>query len=131
MELSRHDYNHIIVWLDTNIALSECCHELKKSFATTTNPESDLQTPINEVDINNFICDDKAQSDTSFLDVPFPFKLFDATEPCLTFLLENAAKKRIFFITSGALGEHIVPRILDNHRKVFEDDNGNIDKIFI
>ncbi|CAF4036137.1 unnamed protein product, partial [Rotaria sordida] len=121
------------VWLDKNIASPECCHELKKAFTTTTNPESNLQTSINEVDINNFICDDKAQRDTSFLDVPFPFKLFDDIEPCLTYLLENAGKKRIFFITSGALGEHIVPRILNNHRKIFADNDGNIykDSIYV
>jgi hypothetical protein len=131
MELSRHGYNHMIVWLDKNIASPGCCYELKKAFATTTNPESNLPTPINEVDINNFICDEKAQRDTTFLDVPFPFKLFDDKEPCLAFLLQNAAKKHIFFITSGALGEHIVPDILNNHRKIFEDDNGNVNKISI
>ncbi|CAF0974066.1 unnamed protein product [Rotaria sordida] len=133
MELSRHGYNHMIVWLDKNIASPECCHELKKAFATTTNPESNLQTSINEVDINNFICDDNAQRDTSFLDIPFPFKLFSDIEPCLTFLLENAGKKRIFFITSGERGEHIVPRILNDHRKIFTDNNGNIykDSIYV
>jgi hypothetical protein len=133
MELSRHGYNHIIVWLDENIASPECCVVMKKAFATTTDPESSKQTSLNDVDINNFIRDDEAKRDTSFLDVPFSFKLFADPGKCLTFLRENAGKKRIFFITSGALGEHIVPRILNNHRNIFEDNDGKIyqDSIYV
>ncbi len=69
-------YNHMIVWLDKNVCLPNDCLEMKKAFATTTNPESDLQTTLNDIDINNYICDEETKRKTSFINVPFPYKLF-------------------------------------------------------
>jgi len=126
-------YNHMIVWLDKNIASPDCCKQLKKAFATTTNPESRILTNIDELDISNLILDNSTYHQSSFLEVPFIFKLFSHVEPCLKFLLENAGKKRIFFITSGSLGEFIVPRILTDHQQIFKDKNGKLyeDSIYI
>jgi len=133
MSLSKGKFNHMIVWLDQNITSSDCCKQLKKAFATTTNPESKLLTNIDELDVSNLIRADSTYGETTFLEVPFTFKLFSHVEPCLQFLLDNAGKKRIFFITSGSLGEHIVPRILTDHQEIFKDKNGKLyeDSIYI
>jgi len=123
----------MIVWLDQNITSSDCCRQLKKAFATTTNPESKMLTNIDELDISNLIRENYTNEQTSFLQVPFTFKLFSHVEPCINFLLENQGKNRIFFITSGSLGEEIVPRILRNHQEIFKDKNGKLyeDSIYI
>jgi hypothetical protein len=126
-------YDHMIVWLDQNITSPDCCKQLKKAFATTTNPETKLLTNIDEQDISNLIRDDLPYGETSFLQVPFTFKLFSQVEPCLQYLINNSEKKRIFFITSGSLGEHIIPKILKEHQEIFQDENGKIseDSIYI
>jgi hypothetical protein len=123
----------MIVWLDQNITSSDCCKQLKKAFATTTNPESKLLTNIDELDVSNLIRDDSTYGETTFLQVPFIFRLFSHIEPCLRFLLRNSINTRIFFITSGSLGEHIVPRILTDHQEIFKDKNGKLyeDSIYI
>jgi hypothetical protein len=132
--MSNELYNHIIVWLDQNITSSDYCRQLKKAFATTTNPSSKLLTSIDEQDISNLIRDDSLEEkERSFLEVPFLFKLFSEIEPCLTFLLKYSQKKKIFFLTSGSLGEYIVPRILTDHQEIFKDKNGKLyeDSIYI
>ena len=45
-------YDHMIVWLDQNITSPDCCKQLKKAFATTTNPENKFLTNIDEQDIS-------------------------------------------------------------------------------
>ncbi len=120
--MNEDKFNHMIVWLDQNIASPDCCKLLKKAFATTTNPEDKILTSIDELDISNLIRDNSTYEESSFFEIPFNFKLFSHVEPCLTFLLENAGKKRIFFITSGSLGEDIVPRILTDHQEIFKDE---------
>jgi hypothetical protein len=126
-------YNHIIVWLDQNIVSPDCCKQLRKAFATTTNPESKTLKNIDELDISKLILDDSTYQQSSFLQVPFTFKLFSHVEPCLQYLLDNAGKKRIFFITSGSLGEYIVPRILTEYQHIFKDKDGKLyeDSIYI
>ncbi len=130
---SEDKFNHMIVWLDQNIASPDCCKLLKKAFATATNPEDKSLTSIDELDISNLIRVDSSYDQSSFFEIPFYFKLFSSVEPCLKFLLENAGKKRIFFLTSGSLGEHIVPRILTEHQEIFQDENGKLyeDSIYI
>jgi hypothetical protein len=130
---SEDTFNHMIVWLDQNIASPDCCKQLRKAFATTTNPENKTLTSIDELDISNLIHDDSTYGKSSFFQIPFYFKLFSQVEPCLRYLLNNAGKKRIFFITSGSLGEHIVPRILTDHQEIFKDENGKLyeDSIYI
>ena len=127
------EYSHMIVWLDQNITSPGYGKQLKKAFATTTNPASTIATNIDERDISNLIRDNSEYGQTSFLDVPFTFRLFCEVEPCLGFLLSNTERKRIFFLTSGSLGELIIPRILPNHKQIFEDENGKIyeDSIYI
>ena len=133
IELQRHGYNHMIVWLDQNIASKDEYHNVRKVFTTTTNPESTLQTSITDLDITNLICDEITQRDDRFLDVPFPFMLFDKASQCLTCLRENAGKKRIFFITSSQLGKDIVKRILEEYPEIFQDNQGKFydDSIYV
>jgi len=123
----------MIVWLDQNIASSDCCKQLKKAFATTTNPESKILTNIDELDISNLIHDNSNYGETTFLQVPFIFKLFSDIEPCLRYLLRNSINMRIFFITSGSLGEYIIPRIFTDHQEIFKDKNEKFyeDSIYI
>ena len=125
--------NHMIVWLDRNIASPDCCKVLRKAFSTATNPENKIFTNIDDLDIENLIRENSDLNDSTFLQVPLYFKLFSDIEPCRQFLIENAGRKRVFFITSGSLGEHIVPELLTDHRKVFEDENGKLyeDSIYI
>ena len=127
------EYDHMIVWLDENIASPDCCRGLKKAFSTATNPEMQILTSIDELDISNLIYENSINNERNFFEIPFYFKLFAEIEPCLQFLLENKGKKRIFFLTSGSLGEYIVPTILTNHQDIFQDQNGKIheDSIYI
>ena len=48
-------------------------------------------------------------------------------------MLENAGKKRIFFIKSGSLREHLIPELLTDHQEIFKDQNGKLyeDSIYI
>ncbi|CAF1162497.1 unnamed protein product [Adineta steineri] len=133
MSSSELEYDHMIVWLDQNIASADCCRQLKKAFSTTINPENRISTNIDELDICNLIRENSINEQTSFLEVPFIFRLFSDVEPCLEFLIENARKKRIFFLTSGSLGEKIVPKILDEHQEIFQDENNKLyeDSIYI
>ena len=131
--LSNNTFDHMIVWLDQNIASTGCYQQLKRAFATTVNPENYILTTIDEVDIPNLIQDQATQRDTCFLEVPFTFKLFADIQSCLNFLLANAGKKRIFFMTSGQLGKDIVRQLLTDHKHVFTDMNGKFyeDSIYI
>ena len=124
---------HMIVWLDQNLASPDCCKTLKKAFATATNPEGKLLTNIDELDISNLIRENLSLDQSSFFQVPFYLKLFADVESCFQCLLENAGKKRIFFLTSGSLGEKIVPRILTEHPQIFQDRFGKFyeDSIYI
>jgi hypothetical protein len=61
----------MIVWLDQNIASPDCCKQLKKAFATTTNPESKILINIDEQDISNLIHGCSLYEEATFLQVPF------------------------------------------------------------
>ena len=125
--------NHMIVWLDQNIASPDCCKVLRKAFTTATNPQNKIFTNIDDLDISNLIHENSDLVEQRFHEIPFYFKLFSQIEPCRQFLLENAGKKRIFFITSGSLGEHLVPELLTDHQEIFKDQNGKLyeDSIYI
>lgn len=126
MSSSTNTLDPMIVWLDKYIASPDCCRTLKKAFATTINPESELLINIGETDISNLICDQTDSQKTSFHEIPFVFKLFDDIDLCYKYLLDNAGKKRIFFITSGSLGQYIVPKILERDQHIFQDRYGKL-----
>ncbi|CAF4044542.1 unnamed protein product [Rotaria sp. Silwood1] len=124
MSASTDNSDHIIVWLDQNVASPNDCQNLKKAFFTTIDPENELPTKIDDKDILNLIHEEKPSQQSDFNATAFVFKLFDDIEKCHKFLLANAGKKRIFFITSGSFGQYIVPKLLSMDPGVFQDKNG-------
>ena len=93
-------FHYIIVWLDENIASSDCCHQLKQAFTTAVNPDHELPTSIDALDIDNLIYDPESKRGENFCQVPCKFELFDDIDQCYKFLLANTNKRRIFFLTS-------------------------------
>ncbi|CAF2096194.1 unnamed protein product [Rotaria magnacalcarata] len=126
MASSTNNLDHIIVWLDKNVAESDRYPLMKSAFRTTVNPESVSQTSIIGDDLSNNICDERTDQEANSDSNPFGLKLFDDLDKCYKFLLANAGKKRIFFITSGALGQYIVPKLLNKDPQVFQDKNGKL-----
>ena len=126
MASSTQTLDPMIVWLDIHIALPDFCRTLKKAFATTINPEHELPTTIDEKDIENLICEQTDSHETTFHEIPFIFKLFNDLDACYKYLLDNAGKKRIFLITSGTLGQYLVPKILERDQYIFQDRNGKL-----
>ncbi|CAF2998206.1 unnamed protein product [Rotaria socialis] len=128
MASSTNNFDHIIVWLDQNVAESDRYPIMKSAFRTTLDPDNAFPTSITEEDVPNKIDDETIDQEANFHSIPFGFKLFDDLDKCYKFLLANAGKKRIFFITSGALGQSIVPRLLTMDPQVFQDKNGELYK---
>lgn len=56
----------MIVSLDKNVADPTCCQQLKKAFATTTDPKHLLPKTIDELDIPNLIRDQEISQNSSF-----------------------------------------------------------------
>ncbi len=131
--MSKLTFEILIIWLDQGATLPDDYIQLKKVLLSITNPEDETLINIDDPDIRNLIRDGSTLKETTFLRDPILFKFFSEIEPCFQFLLENAGKIKIFFITSGSLGKTIVPKILPNHKEIFQDKNGKLyeDSIYI
>lgn len=87
-----------IVWLDAFIGQDGHCHTLKRNFQTTLRPAAAVP-PAN---INVLIC--------SLTENAVPI-LFAQTPAQAATLIEQHHDKRIIFISSGSLGQHMIPFI--------------------
>ncbi|CAF2059794.1 unnamed protein product [Rotaria magnacalcarata] len=117
-----YDYktpDHLIIWLDAHIGDPEKYHNLKKSFSSNIDPRNQTWTMLTGTDIDDLLR----------VGEPKPVKFGGILVLLITFTDPNAcyqafetySNKRILFITSGTLGKHIVPRILENFPQVFTD----------
>ncbi|CAF1401038.1 unnamed protein product [Rotaria sordida] len=102
MALSR---THRIIWLDAFIGQDGECHSFKRMFCTVLDPNSQYG---NELDI--FICALNANA------VPFIF--VDTIEKAIHEIKINN-DKQIIFISSGSLGQRIIPSISSTYPNVY------------
>ncbi|CAF1291808.1 unnamed protein product [Adineta ricciae] len=111
--------NHIIFWLDQGIGLPTEYTHLKKAFGSNTDPRHETFTMLNDKDYDELL-DSKEPVTVLFGGVQFLLQAFVDENSCLE-AFEVNQNKRIFFITSGSLGQKAVPRIIESYRNVFTD----------
>lgn len=111
--------NHIIFWLDVTIGKPNEYKHLKQAFGSNTDPRCETWTMLNDGDYINMIADNIAVPVT-FGGVQFLLYAFDNEKDCLN-AFEKHQDKRIFFITSGSLGQSIIPKVIEQYRHVFTD----------
>ncbi|CAF1337663.1 unnamed protein product [Rotaria sp. Silwood1] len=105
--------NHVIIWLDQHIGLIKSNNQLKSAVGGQTDPHNVTPTSPNERDIGNLIRFQELL-DTNFFGIPENLKAFYEIDSCLECIGENLAnRKQIFFVTSGTMGEKILPKIAE------------------
>ncbi|CAF0855742.1 unnamed protein product [Rotaria sordida] len=117
-----YDYktpDHLIIWLDDYIGDPEKYHHLKRSFSSNIDPRSQTWTMLTDRDYQNLLRANEAQP-VSFGGVLCLLLTFTDPNACYT-AFEKYKDKRILFITSGTLGERIVPLIIENFTGIFTD----------
>jgi len=93
------------IWLDTHIGVMGQHQTLKEQFRSNLRPVAAM--PPNN--INELIC--------YFEENVAPIEFVSETEDALT-LIQYETDKRIKFISSGTLGEPIIPRIVSEYSRV-------------
>jgi hypothetical protein len=111
--------NHMIFWLDLNIGKPKEYVNLKKAFASNTDPTAQAWTMLKDKDYDKMIAAGDAVTVT-FEGVVFLLQAFNNENDCLEAFEQNQ-DKRIFFITSGSLGQSAVPKIIEQYRHIFTD----------
>ncbi len=111
--------NHMIFWLDLNIGKPNEYVHLKKAFAINTDPTAQTWTMLKDNEYDKMIAAGDAVTVT-FEGVVFLLQAFNNENDCLEAFEQNQ-DKRIFFITSGSLGESAVPKIIEQYRHIFTD----------
>ena len=111
--------NHMIFWLDIGIGEPKEYVHLKKAFGSNTDPSVETWTMLTDRDYERILQTGDAVS-VSFEGVEFLLQAFQDEELCLK-ALENNRDKHIFFITSGSMGKHAVPKIIERFRSTFTD----------
>lgn len=109
--------NQIIIWLDAHIGKPGVCEKLKGAFVSSLNPEQQTWTQLTDSDIDNLVCSGDARP-VQFAGVLFYLMAFDNPYRCYE-AFERHRNKHIYFITSGSMGEHIVPMLVENHKELF------------
>ncbi|CAF1616951.1 unnamed protein product [Rotaria magnacalcarata] len=111
--------NHMIFWLDPAIANPAEYQHLKKAFGSNTDPRCETWTMLTDKDYDNLVVSDIPRT-IEFEGVIFLLQAFTDEETCLE-AFEKNQDKRIFFITSGLMGEKIVPKVVERYRHIFTD----------
>ena len=108
-------HDHLIIWLDQHIGQDNVCNDLKEKLINAINITID--EPSERYEIDRLILNTDVYSRTRD-------QLITVTtiEECLA-LIATHYHKKIFLITSGTLGQHLVPRVLR--------DYSYVDKIYI
>jgi hypothetical protein len=117
-----YDYpslDHIIIWLDLHIGKPGQCQQLKKAFASHLDPRYQTYTTSTEQDFDNLLRTGDIVP-VHFAGIPFHLLAFDNPYKCYD-AFERYRDKHIYFITSGTMGEHIVPMLVANHKELFID----------
>jgi hypothetical protein len=111
--------NHMIFWLDAHIGNPTDCVHLKKAFGSNTDPRQLTRIMLKDKEYDAMIASRTAMT-VSFEGVVFLLQAFNNEDDCLAAFEQNQ-DKRIFFITSGAMGKDIVPKIIERYRPIFTD----------
>jgi hypothetical protein len=118
----EHDYptpDHVIIWLDDHIGKPGECKKLKKAFGSNLDPQSQTCTLLTDFDFDNLLRTSDGKN-VQFAGVPFHLLAFDDPNRCYE-SFERHKDKHIYFITSGILGEHVIPMLIKNHKELFTD----------
>jgi len=105
--------NHVIIWLDANMGVARNNRPSKKDLANNTNLDS-LPSDERSLDIDNFIHSvDQNMNNENFHDlIKNPLRMFTDKTECIKCINDSIeAKKQIFLIVSGTMGQLIVPEI--------------------
>jgi tetratricopeptide (TPR) repeat protein len=94
-----------IIWLDAYIGQDNECHSFKRMFCTTLDPDARCGDPLDTI-----IC--------ALNENAAPFIFVDTMEKAIK-EIEFYQDKQIIFISSGSLGERIVPVISSKYRHVY------------
>jgi len=111
--------NHMIFWLDVTIGDPNEYQHLKKAFGSNTDPRAEAWTMLTDKDYIDIMAERGGRT-VMFEGVRFLLQAFNNEDDCLK-AFENNQDKRIFFITSGTMGEKIVPKIIEEYRHIFTD----------
>ena len=115
--------DHMIIWLDVTIGEREEYKHLKKAFSSTADPKN--ETPVSLLDRDHAeILQNEGLLPVTFEGIPCLLAAFKDIDECIKCFEQNH-QKRIFFITSGTLGEKAVPKILENFQDAFIDPETN------
>jgi hypothetical protein len=117
-----YDYGslkHIIIWLDIHIGKAGECQLLKKAFSSNLDPRTQIPTMLTDRDLDIILRSSEVVP-IRFAGIPFHFLAFDDPYRCYE-AFERHRDKHIYFITSGTMGEHVVPMLIQNHVQLFVD----------
>jgi hypothetical protein len=95
-----------IIWVDTHIGVTEQYKALKEQFQSNLRPV----TAMPPGNINELIC--------YFEENVAPIKFVSTNEDALA-LIQSETDKRIIFISSGTLGQQIIPTIVAQYPRVY------------
>jgi len=115
----QEDPDHMIIWLDLTIGQTDACIHLKDAFSTSNDPKNETPVKLVDRDYDEFLRIERPKR-VNFEGVWFLLAAFTNVERCIECFEQNQ-HKRIFFITSGSLGQTAVPRILERFRQTFTD----------
>ncbi|CAF0800567.1 unnamed protein product [Rotaria sp. Silwood1] len=111
--------NHMIIWLDAGIGDFDSNQHLKKAFSTQADPTHETPVGLFDKDAAELLRVE-GPLPIHFEGVYFLLAAFKNIESCLN-CFEHNQNKRIFFITSGALGREAVPIIIERFKETFTD----------
>ncbi|CAF1151351.1 unnamed protein product [Adineta ricciae] len=117
-----HDYpaaDYMIIWLDDHIGQRGQYELMKKAFSSNIDSRHQTTTDLTDEDYTFLI---GAQNPTciKFAEIPMLLLAFDNLVTCYD-AFERNKDRHIYFITSGTLGKHIIPRLIENHAHLFKD----------
>jgi hypothetical protein len=111
--------NHMIIWLDATIGDPKEYTHLKRAFGNNADPRFEAWIMLTDKNYHTLVAEGDAVTVT-FEGVRFLLQAFDKESDCLK-AFEKNQDKRIFFITSGGMGQSIVPKIIERYRNIFTD----------
>jgi hypothetical protein len=116
-----YDYptaDHVIVWLDANIAKVGEYQQLKSAFATTLDPQCQILTKLTDEDLHS-LCTNEG-TPVCFAGASSQLLVFDNSDRCYE-SFERYKDKHVYLITSDTLGETIIPKLIRDYKKLFTD----------
>ncbi|CAF3282066.1 unnamed protein product [Rotaria socialis] len=116
---TEEEPNNLIIWLDEHIGDSNWCQQLKRAFSTQPDPKNPIPVKLSDQEFVEILVSE-GHMPVDFEGVRFLLAAFKDIDSCIHCFYANP-HKRIFFITSGSMGEKAVPIILDRFKDTFTD----------